>query len=173
MRGRPKPFYRRARWKKCQCVWWLVYVCAVYVCVCKQDPEVWSGQRGPVYSVPRVGVLGWLRPMVLHNHPAKSTSSTSDRLMNVWLWKKTKREIIVCAASIINTKDNNPVSKLSDECRQSSGTHHQHLQICSLSRVFDQTAHTQMTPKMLMTWKKSVNEGLSWIFFLSNNLRSH
>lgn len=39
----------------------------------------------PGHSAPRVGVLGWLRPMVLHNQPAKSTSSTSDRLMNVWL----------------------------------------------------------------------------------------
>lgn len=42
-----------------------------------------SEQWGLPHSVLRVGVLGWLRPMVLHNQPAKSTSSTSDRLINV------------------------------------------------------------------------------------------
>lgn len=36
-----------------------------------------------VHSAVRVGVLGWLSPMVLQSQPAKSTSSTSDRLMNV------------------------------------------------------------------------------------------
>lgn len=37
-----------------------------------------------VHSALWVGVLGWWRPMILHIHPAKSTSSTSARLMNVW-----------------------------------------------------------------------------------------
>ena len=32
----------------------------------------------------RVGVLGWFSRSVLHNQPAKSTSSTSDRLMKAW-----------------------------------------------------------------------------------------
>lgn len=40
----------------------------------------WTGVQSEV----RVGVLGWFRPMVLHNQPAKSTSSTSARLINVW-----------------------------------------------------------------------------------------
>lgn len=39
---------------------------------------------GGHHSVLRVGVLGCFRPIVLHSQPAKSTSSTSDRLMNVW-----------------------------------------------------------------------------------------
>lgn len=35
------------RWKKCQCLWWLVYVLsAVSLCVCKQDPEVCQGSGG-------------------------------------------------------------------------------------------------------------------------------
>lgn len=61
--------------KKCQCLRWLVEVLsAVY------DWAV----GGPHHSVLRVGVLGCFRPIVLHSQPAKSTSSTSDRLMNVW-----------------------------------------------------------------------------------------
>lgn len=82
--GEAKTFLPKSKMEKVpMCVMACVCVCAVYLCVCKQDPEVVLGQWGPVYSVPRVGVLGWLRPMVLHNQPAKSTSSTSDRLMNV------------------------------------------------------------------------------------------
>lgn len=37
-------------------------------------------------AVPWVGVPGWLRPMVLHNHPAKSTCSASERLMKGCTW---------------------------------------------------------------------------------------
>lgn len=37
-----------------------------------------------VQSAIRVGVLGCFSPMVLQSQPAKSTSSTSDRLINVW-----------------------------------------------------------------------------------------
>ena len=63
------------------------------------------GRGGPVHSVLRVGVLGWLSSMVLHNQPAKSTSSTSDLLMNVWLWKTNKEKTNDCAARIkINTE---------------------------------------------------------------------
>lgn len=40
-------------------------------------------------SVVRVGVLGWFSSIVLQSHPAKSTSSASDRLINVWFWKST------------------------------------------------------------------------------------
>lgn len=101
--------------KKCQCVWWLVYVYVQYINVYASKTEGVSGQWGPVHSVPRVGVLGWLRPMVLHNQPAKSTSSTSDLLMNVWLWKKTKRKTIVvfyCLPSLTQ-KLNKPAIKLS------------------------------------------------------------
>lgn len=43
-----------------------------------------GGGGGGHHSVLRVGVLGCFRPIVLHSQPAKSTSSTSDRLMNVW-----------------------------------------------------------------------------------------
>lgn len=42
---------------------------------------------GPHHTAARVGVLGWFSRSVLHNQPAKSTSSTSDRLMKVWLCK--------------------------------------------------------------------------------------
>lgn len=45
-----------------------------------------------VHSALWVGVLGWWRPMVLHIHPAKSTSSTSARLMNVWPCKLTSHD---------------------------------------------------------------------------------
>lgn len=82
--GEAKTVLPKSKMKKVpRCVMAYVCVCAVYLCVCKQAPEVCQGSGGPVHSVPRVGVLGWLRPMVLHNQPAKSTSSTSDRLMNV------------------------------------------------------------------------------------------
>lgn len=47
----------------------------------------WTG----VHSEVRVGVLGWFRLMVLHNQPAKSTSSTSARLINVWPCNSTRR----------------------------------------------------------------------------------
>lgn len=36
------------------------------------------------HTAVRVGVLGWFRRSVLHSQPAKSTSSTSDRLMKPW-----------------------------------------------------------------------------------------
>lgn len=45
-----------------------------------------TGRRQDHTAV-RVGVLGWFRRSVLHNQPAKSTSSTSDRLMKPWFWK--------------------------------------------------------------------------------------
>lgn len=61
----------------CMCMCMCMFICML------ARPRGVSGQWGPFYSVPRVGVLGWLRPMVLHNQPAKSTSSTSDRLINV------------------------------------------------------------------------------------------
>lgn len=82
-------FNPRANEEKCQCVWWLVYVLnAVYfLCV--------PGQWELLHSVLRVGVLGWLRPMVLHNQPAKSTSSTSDRLMNVWFCERVEEKTTV------------------------------------------------------------------------------
>lgn len=60
-------------------------VLMAYVRKCEWMKARPGGVWGSVYSVPRVGVLGWFRPMVRHSHPAKSTSSTSDRLMNVWL----------------------------------------------------------------------------------------
>lgn len=87
--GGLKPFYPRARWKKCQYVWWLVYVYVQYAYASKTQRCV-SAVKEPFHSVLRVGVLGCLSPMVLHNQPAKSTSSTSDRLMNVWLCLKNK-----------------------------------------------------------------------------------
>lgn len=47
-------------------------------------PKVVGGGLPPSgHSATRVGVLGWFRPMVLHNQPAKSTPSTSERLMKV------------------------------------------------------------------------------------------
>lgn len=39
------------------------------------------------HTAVRVGVLGWFRRSVLHNQPAKSTSSPSDRLMKAWFCK--------------------------------------------------------------------------------------
>ena len=52
----------------------LVLLCTYRVGVCSAAPQ----------SVVRVGVLGWLNPIVLQSQPAKSTSSTSDRFINVW-----------------------------------------------------------------------------------------
>lgn len=72
--------------EKCQCVWWLVYVLNAVYFLCT------PGQWGLLHSVLRVGVLGWLRPIVLHNQPAKSTSSTSDRLMNVWFYERAEEK---------------------------------------------------------------------------------
>lgn len=85
--GEPKTVLPKSKMKKVPiCVMACVRVCTVYVCVMQRDPELCQGSaKGSDHSVPRVGVLGWFRPMVLHNQPAKSTSSTSDRLMNVWL----------------------------------------------------------------------------------------
>lgn len=131
-------FNPSANEEKCQCVWWLVYVLnAVYfLCV--------PGQWGLLHSVLRVGVLGWLRPMVLHNQPAKSTSSTSDRLMNVWFCERVEERATVCIGSSpaapcdssqTTEKTNNEKNK-----KKSSSTHHQELQVRSLRRVFDQTA---------------------------------
>lgn len=96
-RGKPKPFlfYTQDQDKKSANVWWLVYMLsAVFLCM----PAQWE----PLHSVLRVGVLGWLRPIVLHNQPAKSTSSTSDRLMNVWFWKKTKARLMFRCTVIVN-----------------------------------------------------------------------
>lgn len=61
---------------------------------------VWAS----IHSALWVGVLGWWRPMVLHNHPAKSTSSTSARLMNVWPCKWTARLITSSADSDVNSE---------------------------------------------------------------------
>lgn len=47
------------------------------------SPAACSGPPPSSHSVTRVGVLGWFRVIVLHSQPAKSTPSTSDRLMNV------------------------------------------------------------------------------------------
>lgn len=56
--------------------------CCIIMCM-QARPGGMPGQWGPLHSVPRVGVLGCLRFIVLHNQPAKSTPPTSDRLMNV------------------------------------------------------------------------------------------
>lgn len=42
-----------------------------------------TGPQPGRHTAVRVGVLGWSRRSVLHSQPAKSTSSTSDRLMKV------------------------------------------------------------------------------------------
>ena len=68
----------------CVCVCVCVRVC---VCVCL------SKYRAGVQSAARVGVLGWFSPMVLQSQPAKSTSSTSDRLIYVWLCKQNDNEM--------------------------------------------------------------------------------
>lgn len=46
--------------------------------------KAWWRQQDHRHTAVRVGVLGWFSRSVLHNQPAKSTSSTSDRLMKVW-----------------------------------------------------------------------------------------
>lgn len=85
MKGEVKTFFLpKSKMKKVpMCVMACERVkCCVFMCM-QARPGGMPGQWGPPHSVPRVGVLGWLRPIVLHNQPAKSTSSTSDRLMNV------------------------------------------------------------------------------------------
>lgn len=42
-----------------------------------------AGSRLGHHTAARVGVLGWFNLSVLHSQPAKSTSSTSERLMKV------------------------------------------------------------------------------------------
>lgn len=119
--------------------------CRIFMCM-QARPRGMPGQwgRGSVHSVPRVGVLGWLRPMVLHNQPAKSTSSTSDRLMNVWLWNKNTGfcTVSTVTSQLITLQSNYQMSE-----NKLKNAHHQHLQIRSLSRVFDQTADTNDTTK--------------------------
>lgn len=111
------------------------------------------GSGGPHHSVLRVGVLGCFRPIVLHSQPAKSTSSTSDRLINVWFWKKTRAGLSAAHGYFWPRTDvSHPPAGYNHQCikdgaiKQIKGlpnTHHQIFQDCSFRRVFDQTAHTQ------------------------------
>lgn len=143
-------FFTQEQDEKSANVWWLVYVYVQYIYVYA------SKTQRCVRAVVRGGVGGLFTQCRGLEYWAGwgpwfcTTSRQSPLLPLLIVWwtcdsgkkkKKQPQREIVCMASIINLQKNIYTF-------WSSGTHHQHLQICSLSRVFDQTADTK-TPKMV------------------------
>lgn len=165
-------FFTQEQDEKSANVWWLVYVYVQYIYVYA------SKTQRCVRAVVRGGVGGLFTQCRGLEYWAGwgpwfcTTSRQSPLLPLLIVWwtcdsgkKKQPQREIVCMASIINLQKNIYTF-------WSSGTHHQHLQICSLSRVFDQTADTK-TPKMVTDMRERLWDCFCQWFYFTNNLRSH